>query len=296
MPFSPAQDAYVAPARLRPQLWRLGLGLVVILLVYAGWMAAMGVAILGLLTAGVPGIAPGGGAPGSDPLSLVALLASFAGMGLGAFAAVRWIHHRSIASLFGPRDRLLRDFGVAFGLLMLVSAPGAAWLWAGGQLRAGVSLHTWALFLLPALLGLLVQTGAEELVFRGYMQQQLAARFAARWVSYVVPSAVFGLLHYAPGTMGQGAWLLVAVTGVFGLLMADLSARSGGLGLAWGLHFGNNLLAILVFTTGEALDGLALFRLPYSLSEASGMGVLVALDMAGLLLVWGLCRAWLRGR
>ena len=78
--------------------------------------------------------------------------------------------------------------------------------------------------------------------------------------------------------------------------MADLTARSGSLGLAWGMHFGNNLLAILIFTTGEALDGIALFRLPYSLSEPSTVFGLVLVDMVGLLVVWAVLRRYLRGR
>lgn len=296
MAFSQAQDRFVAPARLRPQLWRLALGVAVILLIYIAWMALIGVAVtfaVGLAeaehTMGQVGV-------GSSPLSILVLLATFAGLILGTFAAVRWVHKRPVASLFGPRDLLLRDFGVAFGVFMLVSLPGIVWVLASDTLTPGVPLATWALFVMPVLLGLLLQTGAEEIVFRGYLQQQLAARFAARWVSFVVPSILFGLLHYAPAEMGQGAWLLVGLTGFFGLLMADLTARSGTLGLAWGMHFGNNILAILIFTTGEALDGVALFRLPYSLTDPSSVAGLLLADLAGLVLVWAVLRRYLRGR
>ena len=90
--------------------------------------------------------------------------------------------------------------------------------------------------------------------------------------------------------------MLVGLTGFFGLLMADLTARSGSLGLAWGMHFGNNILAILIFTTGEALDGVALFRLPYSLTDPSSVAGLLVADLAGLVLVWAVLRRYLRGR
>jgi membrane protease YdiL (CAAX protease family) len=296
MPFSEAQDRFVAPARLRPQLWRLALGVLLIVLVYLLWMTALGVAVTALV--GLQGMesAMSQVGVGSDPVSLLVLLVTFGGLVLGSFAAVRWVHKRSVASLFGPRALLLRDFGMAFGVFVLVSLPGIAWLLLSGDLDRGVALGTWALFVIPVLAGLLLQTGAEEIVFRGYLQQQLAARFAARWVSFVLPSILFGLLHYAPEEMGQGAWLIVGITGFFGLLMADLTARSGSLGLAWGMHFGNNILAIVIFTTGEALDGMALYRLPYSLSDPAGMGWLVLLDLAGLVLVWAILRAWVRGR
>lgn len=296
MPFSQAQDRFIAPARLRPQLWRLVLGVGLILLIYLAWMAVIGLAVA--FAVGLDGAdrAMGQVGIGSSPISILVLLATFGGLVLGTFAAVRWVHKRSVASLFGPRAVLLRDFGVAFGVFMAVSLPGIVWVVASGNLTPGVPLSTWAIFVLPVLLGLILQTGAEEIVFRGYLQQQLAARFVARWVSFVIPSILFGLLHYAPAEMGQGAWLLVGLTGFFGLLMADLTARSGSLGLAWGMHFGNNILAILVFTTGEALDGVALFRLPYSLSDPSSVLWLLVADLLGLVLVWAVLRRWLRGR
>ncbi|MCC1481905.1 CPBP family intramembrane glutamic endopeptidase [Roseibaca sp. Y0-43] len=296
MPFSQAQDRYIAPARLRPQLWRLVLGVGLILVIYLAWMAAIGFAVTLAVGLDDAPLVMGQVGLGATPPSIMVLLFTFAGLVLGTFAAVRWVHKRPVASLFGPRDVLLRDFAVALGLFLAVSVPGVVWVFASGTLSPGVPVQVWAIYAIPVLLGLIVQTGAEEIVFRGYLQQQLAARFAARWVSFVIPSVLFGLLHYAPDQMGQGAWLLVGLTGFFGLLMADLTARSGSLGMAWGLHFGNNTLAILIFTTGEALDGVALFRLPYSLADPSSLLGLLLVDLLGLVLIWALLRRWLRGR
>jgi len=289
-------DRYVAPARLRPQLWRLLLGVVVVICVYTGWMAAIGLglwAALGLeqLDASLNSVGLG-----RTPLALIGLLFTFVGMALGAFAAARWVHKRSVASLFGPRDLVLHDFALGVGLFMVVAIPSALIVLELVDVTPGVAWSTWALFLPLALLGLLIQTGAEEVLFRGYLQQQLAARFLSRWVWMVFPSILFGLVHYAPAEMGQSAWLLVFATGFFGLLLADLTARSGSIGLAWGLHFANNVIAILIFTTGEELDGLAPFRLPFGPQDGGIMGWMVLLDIAGMVLVYGLCRRMLRGR
>jgi membrane protease YdiL (CAAX protease family) len=289
-------DRYVAPARLRPQLWRLGLGVGLMLAIYSLWMGLM-VGGVALVRGGAHvDQALGAIGLGDSPVSLILLLLTFLGMALGAFAAVRWLHHRSVASLFGPRALVLRDFGYGFGLFLLVALPGIVWFFLTLDLTRGVAWSVWLMFLPLALIGLLIQTGAEEIVFRGYMQQQLAARFAARWVALVVPSVLFGLVHYAPAEMGGTAWLIVGVTGFFGFLMADLTMRSGTIGMAWGLHFANNLLAILLFTTGEALDGLALYRLPFSASDTDVMLPMVAADLLGMVLVWALCRLALRGR
>lgn len=289
-------DHYVAPARLRPQLWRLLLGTILLIGVYLGWMALMGGVIWLLIGTAqletqlsVTGL-------GKTPVSLVLLLFSFIGMGAGVFLATRLVHHRSVASLFGPRQLLWRDFVAGGGIFLALSVPAVVYFIGFAELDRGVAWSVWFMFLPLALLGLLVQTGAEELVFRAYFQQQLAARFASRWVWMVLPSVAFGLVHYAPEEMGGSAWMIVFVTGFFGLLLADLTARSGALGMAWGIHFVNNLLAILFFTTGEALDGLALYRLPFGPADTEVMRNMLALDMVGMVLVWALCRWWLRGR
>jgi uncharacterized protein len=289
-------DRFVAPARLRPQLWRLVLGLGVIFLVYVLWMGLMA-GVIWAMTGGT-GIeaALASIGTGSSPTALILLLLTFAGMALGAFVAVRWLHKRSVASLFGPRRLVLRDFAVGFGIFTVLALPGILWFLFTLDLTRNAAWSVWLMFLPLAVIGLLIQTGAEEIVFRGYMQQQLAARFASRWVWMVLPSAIFGLVHYAPDQMGDSVWLMVFVTGFFGLIMADLTARSGALGMAWGLHFANNLFAILLFTTGEALDGLALYRLPFAARDTEAILPLLLIDLAGMVLVWALCRYALRRR
>lgn len=291
-----AFDRFVAPARLRPQIWRFVVGIGVVVLVYLGWMAALGVAVWAAQGGGGPENALASIGTGSTPGSLILLLLTFVGMALGTFAATRWLHKRPVATLFGPRHLVLRDFALGFVIFSAFALPGILFFLATLDLTPNTNWSVWLLFLPLALIGLLIQTGAEEVLFRGYMQQQLAARFASRWVWMVLPSVIFGLVHYAPDEMGDSVWLMVFVTGFFGLIMADLTARSGALGLAWGLHFANNLFAILLFTTGEALDGLALYRLPFSTRDTETIAPLIAVDLLGMILVWAVCRYALRRR
>jgi membrane protease YdiL (CAAX protease family) len=233
---------------------------------------------------------------GRTPGALIVLLFTFIGMALGTFAATAWVHKRPIATLFGPRAAVIRDFALGAGLLFAVSLPVALLVLASVSVTPGVALSTWVLFLPLAVLGLLIQTGAEEILFRGYLQQQLAARFVSRWVWMVLPSVLFGLVHYAPTETGPNTWMLIAATGFFGLLLADLTARSGNIGIAWGLHFANNVMAMLIFTTGEALDALAVFRLPAAAEAGTVMAWIIALDIAGMVLVWWIARRLLRQR
>lgn len=296
MTFSPVYESYIAPARARPQIWRLLAGLVLIALVYVFWLVLIGggVVLVGGLDRLEARLAEIG--QGSDPGTLMVLLFTFAGMGVGAMLAARLLHGRSMGSLFGRAPVVLRDFALGFGILgglaLVTGLPGLLFV----DLEPGLALEVWLRFLPLALVGLLIQTGAEELVFRGYMQQQLAARFRSPLVWMVLPSVLFGLAHYAPAEMGPNTWHVVLATGVFGLVAADLTARTGSLGLAWGLHFANNIFAILFITAGGALDGMALGRLPYGPDDTEVMRPLILADIALIGLTWALCRLALRAR
>jgi len=293
----PAFAAYVAPARAYPQIWRLVLGLALIGGVYFLWMAFLG-GLLWLAT-GLDGLEPQlrSIGRGADPWSLLVLLSTFLGMGVGVWAAARLLHGRGWRSLFGRPPVVLRDFVLGVGVMAVVGGGlGLLFLPVLPPLEPATPPALWLAFLPLALLGIAVQTGAEELVFRGYLQQQLAARFASPLVWMALPSVLFGLAHYAPQDMGANTWLVVATTGLFGLIAADLTARTGALGLAWGLHFANNCLAILLVSAMGGLDGLALFQLPEGAAHAAVLRPLLLADMALMGVVWAACRLWLRRR
>ncbi|MCC5987801.1 MAG: CPBP family intramembrane metalloprotease [Pararhodobacter sp.] len=293
----PAFMAYIAPARTYPQLWRMLLGLMLILGIHFVWMASIGLVLW--LVAGRDGLGYRFAiiAQGAEPWALMLLLATFPGMALGAWAAARLLHGRGWRSLFGPPATVARDFGLGVGVMALLGGGlGLLLLPLAPPLEAATDPRIWLAFLPLALIGILVQTGAEELVFRGYLQQQLAVRFASPLAWLVLPSVLFGLAHYAPEEMGGNAWLVVVSTGIFGLIAADLTARTGSLGLAWGLHFANNVLAILVISAMAGLDGLALFRLAEGADAAGSLRPLLLADMVLMALVWAACVLWLRRR
>lgn len=284
---STAFDAYVAPARARPQIWRLVAGIVLTAVLYAGLISGFAALI---------GYALGPeGAPfyrdlmgGRTPLGVAALLISFVAMAIGPALAVRWLHKRPVRSLFGPRRGGGRAFALAGGVILVAWMAGLASIAPIYGLAPGLPFSTWAIWLPVALIGLLVQTGAEELLFRGYMQQQLAARFASPLVWMVIPSLIFGLLHLDPTKGMTESWLIVVVTALFGLIAADLAARTGAIWAGWGMHFANNAFAILILGRPGMLDGMALYLLPFE--EGASLRAFLLLDLGALLMLWAVLR------
>ncbi len=293
MPY-PAMSTLAAPARARSEIWRTALGVAAILAVYFALIALLLIALI--VIAGPDIAAPEIGAmlSGRRPFGLVLTLFSFALLTLAIALTLRLLHRRSVLELLGPLRPAMGDFArVALPLLALALAllPFSA---DSLQVTRQMSLGDWLPWLAPALIGLLIQTSAEELAFRGYLQQQLAARFGAPLLWLVLPSALFGLVHYSPATFGPMSWPIVVWTGLFGLAAADLTARSGNLGAAVALHFVNNVSAILLVGLEGELGGLLLWSLALDPTDPAQMWPYLVIDAAWMLVSWLLARLVLR--
>ena len=260
MPFATAAFAqFVAPARLRPALWRLLLGLVLTVGIYA----AVVIAAFSLAPVMVADLAWSG----TTPLSLSLMMVTFAGAIVGVFLAVRLLHARSPATLFGPGARVIRHFGLALGVFAVAQGLNLC-LWA--VIYDAVPAHRpgHVLAWLPwAALIVLIQTGAEELVFRGYIMQQLAARFRSPAIWFVLPPVLFAVLHWDPATNGSLNVAVVVMIGVTGLAWADLTRISGSIGAAWGWHFANNAFLLIVLGNAGQMDAFAAYSTPYAIAD-----------------------------
>jgi membrane protease YdiL (CAAX protease family) len=287
-----AHEALVTPGRAKPQIWRLVLGLAVIALVSHGLNLLTFLVLLRVTSfEWVLRLEQG-----STPLALLILLASFGYLTLGVGVAARLLQNRSLGSLFGAPGRMLQQFmlctlaGVAL-FAVLFSLPPYDF---GAPLVANLNWSLWFTLLPLSLVALLVQVSAEELVFRGYLQQALAARFQNPLIWLGLPSVFFGLAHYMPQVAGENALLICFWAMGFGLLMADLTARAGTLGPAIAVHFVNNIVALLILGSPSSLHGLALYLWPYEMSDVAAMRPWLLVDCATMLVLWLAARLAIR--
>lgn len=277
--------AFVAPARAYPQLWRLIVGLLLILVVMA---LVIGVALLAIWVLARPG---GGGGwvtdliAGQTTPSTFFLLFSMGGLALGAATAARLLHKRPAVSLIGPARRAARDFLVAAGVVaLLYGAAMVIWSIKFDPVP-NLPVDQWLMLLPLGLLALLIQTGAEEIAFRGYVFQQLAVRFRPVWIAMIGSSVIFGMLHYHAELPPLQRWLIVAWATGFGLAAADLTRVTGNIGAAWGFHMVNNCAAVLILATEGIAPGLALYHTPYNMAETPILSV-IAVDGLVTLVAW----------
>ncbi len=274
---SDSLDRFVAPAREGAAgFWRIVLTVALTLLFGALLIVGLtfaSIAIFGLAatTAALQAVP---GSVGTLPM----LLGTIALVGIASFLAIRLIHRRRAATLLGAWRRF-RLTPALWGAFVTISVLAISALISNAVGLTEITWRAWPYpeatgvdgVLLVLLIAALVplQSGAEELFFRGYLLQE-AARFSrSPLVWAILPSILFGLIHYDPDLARQGGvGPIIIGTFMFGFCAAILTARAADLSLAIGVHTGNNLAALLVFEGPFGLGGPA----PLSIAPASGMG------------------------
>ena len=290
-------DRFVDPARERAQIWRLVLGIVLV----AGFFLVLSNlvigTILGLLGPQTANTILRDATTGQTAGGMLLLLFQLGLLAVAAAMVVIMVHNRRPATLIGPFGLAVRQFGAV--LFMMVVLTAVLWILppyeiGEGSLTRNMSMGRWVILLPIAVIAVLVQISAEEILFRGYLQQQLAARFRSPVIWMIVPAVLFGAGHYLPDSAGSNAFTIALWATVFGLLMADLTARSGTLGPACAVHFANNISAMVLTATPDEMSGLALYVLPFGMGDEAAMAAWLPVDFGFMLVSWLAARLAIR--
>ncbi|MEQ6249699.1 CPBP family intramembrane glutamic endopeptidase [Sulfitobacter sp. HNIBRBA3233] len=276
------------------QIWRVLLAIVLMVAAYISLSLVYREGLFALITL-TPSLQEELGT-GSSARAMYLILLNFAVITASVAIAVRVVHRRPAISVLGPLALLVPHFArvmgilVVLGLVVMVLPPYEI----GGALVPHMAPGKWALLLPVSLIAVFIQISAEEVLFRGYLQQQLGARFRSALVWMVLPSALFAIGHYQPAEAGGNAWIIVVWAFVFGMLMADLTARAGNIGPALAVHFVNNVGALLITSLPDTLSGLALFHTPFGMDDEAALMAWMPVDFAMMLCMWLAARLALR--
>ena len=210
---------------------------------------------------------------------------------------LRFLHHRSLRSLIAPTGRIhWRNYTRALVFVAVFGLVTTIPVLMGSAFTQQLTLMQWLPWVAPALILIFLQTATEELFFRGYLMQQLAARFHSRWVWWVLPALLFGALHYNTITYGENTWIVVASATLAGLVFGDITARSGDLSIALGLHFANNLTSVLIIGVPGQLSSLSLYLHKINIRDVDVMRVELLSSMGVMLAVYFVYLLVLRAR
>ncbi|RWC92908.1 MAG: CPBP family intramembrane metalloprotease [Mesorhizobium sp.] len=253
-------------ARTTPLRLLFGTAIVVLF-----WMATTLAVLLGgtyafvVWRASTGGTAAGGPVQNflASPEGILTALVSFAGIWIGLWFAMRFVHREPLAALIGDSSRVSWP-GFLKGLIavLITSLLSEILLyWLQPEIaRGAIGLSTWLLFLVPIVLLALLQTSSEEALFRGYLLRGLANRFSNPLIWAGLPLLLFSALHWsASSTLAINACVLVSIAS-FALVLTLLVYATGNLGVAFGAHLGNNLTGFLLISHQESYNSFALFN------------------------------------
>lgn len=198
----------------------------------------------------------------SKNLVFTLLLLPFFAVFAVIYIAYPRIHRSAFRRLLTARDQFdWRRVGFSFiiwflilGLLLLFD------LTLGAQLVLNFDAVSFAVLLLVSFTLLPIQTTVEEVLFRGYLFQQIGKVFPVSWVGILITGTLFGLMHGSnPEIMKLGSYFIIyyIVTGIF---LGVLAQMDEGLELSLGYHAANNIFASIIVTNDwQAFQTDALF-------------------------------------
>lgn len=198
-------------------------------------------------------------------------------LGLGSIAILHlfvwfWVgvvHGRGYWQFLNPSHLRLseafKQVGIYFGLTAIAAIISAIILPFHQDIQFVANWKLWSIWIVPIVLMILLQASAEEAVFRGYLQQYIAYYFPNFWVYGVIPSVIFGFLHYFNFPDDPFlAWAATISISVFGIIMADWArVTKSTLGPIL-YHSLNNILLIAFIGNSLEPSDMHLLRIDYS--------------------------------
>lgn len=188
------------------------------------------------------------------------------------------IHKRHFLTLIrGDRSIRLRRFWQGFGLwfVLLSSINFIAYFLNPGSFEINFNPISWCLFAIPAFFVVILQSGTEELFFRGYILQGLGLSIANKTVLATLTGIIFAIPHFFNPEMLRDPLILSLTYLSLGCFLGLLAVKDNGLELALGQHAANNFVIVTLFNTKDSvLVSPAIF-----LSDSSNPAV-------GLIVYW----------
>lgn len=195
------------------------------------------------------------------------VLISFVPLFISTLLAYRFFLRRNMRALFTSREKYSwRNTWIGFAVMsvMLLALGGSDLLLNSDSYTWNWQLTAFFPYLLIAFTLLPIQTTAEELFFRGWLQQWLDNGRRSIWVICFAGGFLFAAPHmFNPEVSGNELLLPLISYASTGFMLAWVSFRDKTLEIAIGAHFSNNLLAALFISSADsALPSVSLFTTP----------------------------------
>ena len=204
----------------------------------------------------------------ASPLIFMLILLTFPGALVAPYLGQKFIHNRSIKSLHTAASNIRWGRGLqAFFVTWIVLGTFTAVLHFTGisTIRSNFGAEQFISYSLVCLLFLPLQSGTEEIIFRGYLNQGVNHLLKNKWVTFTITSLLFMAMHLAnpEALAGKESGMLTLTMSsyfIFGFIACLMVWMDDGLESAIGFHAANNTFAgIFVNYEGSVIPTPSLF-------------------------------------
>jgi membrane protease YdiL (CAAX protease family) len=170
---------------------------------------------------------------------------------------IKKFHHKSLLSVITAYDAFrYKRFWFAFALWSGLIILTVFIDYFSNQSNFQLVLN-WKGFLISLVLILVfmpVQTGFEEIFFRGYLLQGFALLSRNGIFPLIITSLLFGAAHMSNPEVDKYGWpIMLSYYAGFGFFMGALTLLDEGLELAFGIHLANNLISSILITSPDSV-------------------------------------------
>ncbi|MBA2611989.1 MAG: CPBP family intramembrane metalloprotease [Bacteroidetes bacterium] len=184
---------------------------------------------------------------------------------LGFLLGLKYLHKKTFTSILtGYQKFRFKRFAFAFTVwaVLLMVVVVVDYISDPANVTINFNLPGFLISLLLMLVFMPIQTGIEEVIFRGYLIQGLAQVFKNGLAPLIITSFLFGLAHMSnPEVQAYGWPIMLAYFVFFALFMGALTLLDEGLELAFGIHFANNLISsVLISEPNSVIKTYSIFE------------------------------------
>jgi len=205
---------------------------------------------------------------GVSPTAYMLFLLVFPFSLIALYLGQKFLHKRSILSLHTAAKKIRWTRGMQAFLLTWVVLGSFTLIghFSGlSPINTNFDAGRFAIYALVSLTFLPMQSGTEEIVFRGYLNQGFTHILKNKWIAFIITSVLFAAMHLSNPEALKGAEdgiLILTMSSYFffGFIACLMVWMDDGLESAIGFHAANNTFAaIFVNYEGSVLPTPSLF-------------------------------------
>lgn len=184
---------------------------------------------------------------------------------IGFLIGLKYIHKKTLTSvLTGFQNFRFNRFWFSFTIwaVLLIILVLVQYILDPSNLTVNFNFSGFLISLVLMLIFMPIQTGIEEVIFRGYLIQGLSQIFKNGIIPLLITSILFGLAHMSNPEVSAYGWpIMLSYFICFALFMGALTLLDEGLELAFGIHFANNIISsVLINSENSVIKTYSIFE------------------------------------